>query len=453
MSPPTSSKSVILFVAANPANRPPLNSDLEQQEIQEALEWTDRDEKFRFEVTTAARVTSLRRAIRSKQPTIVHFSGHGEVDGVYLEDNNRQAKLVEARALRDFFAQYPSIECVVLNACFTDDQAAILAEKIPYVIGMKAEVGSDAAICFAKAFYETVGSADPYEKAYNSGAVALQMEGLIVNAAPIFKLRPAVPVVQPAAPHQALLPLEWVAVDAQDPFVMGSDPAQDPSAQPEEMPQDPVALGAYAISKYPVTNNQYARFVMATPHPPPEHFQNGRVPPGKENHPVVNVSWNDAAAYCKWLSRTTSQQVRLPTEAEWEKAARGGDRRLWPWGNDEPLSGGAAPQRCNFNDPMGDTTPADHYPAGASPYGVMDMAGNVREWTSTQWGVDPTTAQYSYPYAADEREAANAPGAFRIMRGGNYGVEAPLVRCASRTSAAPDYRSAYAGFRLVRDSQ
>jgi serine/threonine-protein kinase len=423
-----------------------LDSGLEQQEIQEALEWADQDKQFRFETTTAAQSTRLRRAIIKKKPNIVHFSGHGEVDGVYLENSHQEAKLVDARALRDFFGQFPTIECVVLNACFTDEQAAILAEKIPYVIGMKAEVGSDAAISFARAFYEIVGSADPYERAFSVGTVALQMDGLIVDATPVFKLRPTSIAVQPAVAAHGLLPLEWIPVPAGDQFVMGSDGAADASAQPEEMPQHTVTLGNYSIAKYPVTNSQYARFVMATPHPPPEHFQNGRVPPGKENHPVVNVTWNDAVAYCKWLSKTTSQQIRLPSEAEWEKAARGGDKRLWPWGSEAPSA-----ERCNFESPLGDTTPADQHPSGASPYGVMDMAGNVWEWTSTQWGLDPNQAQYIYPYQEDGRDDVNVLAASRIIRGGNYGVEAPLVRCANRSFAAPDYRSAYAGFRLVRN--
>jgi formylglycine-generating enzyme required for sulfatase activity len=82
----------------------------------------------------------------------------------------------------------------------------------------------------------------------------------------------------------------------------------------------------------------------------------------------------------------------------------------------------------------------------------MDMAGNVWEWTNTQWGSDPDQAQYTYPYELDEREEPGVHGAFRILRGGNYGVEAPLVRCASRSPAAPDYRSPHAGFRVVRNS-
>ncbi len=111
--------------------------------------------------------------------------------------------------------------------------------------------------------------------------------------------------------------------------------------------------------------------------------------PDKADHPVVTVSWHDAQAFCKWAG------VLLPTEAEWEKAARGTDGRMWPWGNDKPTK-----DHCNFNGNVGDTTPAGSYPKGVSPYGCLDMAGNVWEWTSS--------LRRPYPYdGKDGRRISN----------------------------------------------
>ena len=131
----------------------------------------------------------------------------------------------------------------------------------------------------------------------------------------------------------------------------------------------PVYLPDYYLAKTPVTNLQYKAFVDATGHEPPKHWKNGKIPKGKENHPVVYVSWYDAQAFCEWAG------LRLPTEQEWEKGARGTDGRRFPWGDHSPN-----PNLCNFNSYIKDTTPVDRYPDGASPYGLLDMAGNIWEW-------------------------------------------------------------------------
>ena len=160
----------------------------------------------------------------------------------------------------------------------------------------------------------------------------------------------------------------------------------------------------------------------------------------KQDHPVTCVSWHDALVFCKWAG------VRLPTEAEWAKAARGTDGRIWPWGNREPNSG-----VCNFNMTVGDTTPVGRYPDGKSPYGLLDVAGNVWEWTSSLWGTDSSKSEFGYPYdAKDGRENPGAPDTVRrILRGGSFGGDAQGVRCACRAGLDPVNRHVYLGFRVV----
>jgi formylglycine-generating enzyme required for sulfatase activity len=206
------------------------------------------------------------------------------------------------------------------------------------------------------------------------------------------------------SPSGALMDFDWVTIPAGK-FRMGSTDSEvqdvfraanraNSNAQKEwfmsELPQHEVYLHSFRIARYPVTNDQYARFVQETGHEPPYHWQGKMPPPVLLNHPVVNVTWHDAVAYCAWLSEVCAEQVRLPTEAEWEKAARGEDGRTYPWGNRPPPT----KERVNFNDHVGDTTPVGRYsPQGDSPYSVADMAGNVWEWTSSKYDQE----KYHYP--------------------------------------------------------
>jgi formylglycine-generating enzyme required for sulfatase activity len=158
---------------------------------------------------------------------------------------------------------------------------------------------------------------------------------------------------------------------------------------------------------------------------------------GKANHPVVYVTWHDAVEFCDWLKAETGQPFRLPTEAEWEKAARGVDRRIYPWGDDPPTE-----DRCNFDHNVGDTTPIGRYsPQGDSPYGCADMAGNVWEWCQSLYR--------PYPYQeGDGREALDTERR-RVVRGGSFGDFGRNVRCAYRLNSRPSYRNGYLGFRCV----
>jgi formylglycine-generating enzyme required for sulfatase activity len=254
-------------------------------------------------------------------------------------------------------------------------------------------------------------------------------------------------------------------------FLMGSDPDIDKDAQKEEQPQYTLHLPAYYIAETPVTNVQYAAFVRAT------HYQtkaeeigwsfvgtridvkkiigaNWQHPTGpgsdisqKRDHPVVQISWHDAVTYCEWLSEATGRDYRLPTEAEWEKAARGRYGRIYPWGNEWN------PKRCNngISDLIG-TTPVGAYPDGASPYGVLDMVGNVIEQTLSLWGADALKPDFKYPYdATDGRENIKATEKFlRVARGGSWSNDSEFYfRCANRSRDIPSGRHTTIGFRVV----
>jgi formylglycine-generating enzyme required for sulfatase activity len=238
--------------------------------------------------------------------------------------------------------------------------------------------------------------------------------------------------------------LELVRVPAGE-FLMGSDPDNDEEAHSAEQPQHTLDLPEFYIGKYPVTNAQYAAFVEATDHRRPEHWNTDGVPSGKEDYPVVSVSWDDAMAFCQWLSRKTGKDFTLPSEAEWEKAARGplpsevegADGRIYPWGNQSPTA-----DLCNFDMNVGGTTPVGTYsPQGDSPYGCADMAGNVWEWTRSLWR--------DYPYDSGDGREDLEVGSRRVVRGGAFSHYSGLVRCASRHDYDPYDRYWHHGFRVV----
>ena len=219
-------------------------------------------------------------------------------------------------------------------------------------------------------------------------------------------------------------------------FLMGSDPQKDTGARDNEQPQHTLYLPDYSMAKTPVTNVQYAAFVERTNHSQPKHWEAGKPPRGKKDHPVVHVSWHDAVAYCNWLTETSGKPYRLPSEAEWEKGARGIDGRIYPWGDQWDAN------RCNSREGGKDsTTPVGAYPEGASHYGLLDMAGNVREWIRSK--------EASYPYlATDGREDLGGSTA-RVVRGGSWYDNEWFARCAFRSRLIPDLFFDVLGFRVV----
>jgi formylglycine-generating enzyme required for sulfatase activity len=261
----------------------------------------------------------------------------------------------------------------------------------------------------------------------------------------------------PQTPRPAIPIPEMVEIPA-GPFLMGSTDA-DELAFDDEQPQHELRLETYWIGQTEVTNAQFRPFVEGDGYTNPDYWteagwswreaENITQPAFWEDadrngdqQPVVGINWYEAVAYARWLSAQTGHEYRLPTEAEWEKAARGTDGRIWPWGDDWEAA------NCNCDRTIGRTTPVGQYPEGASPYGALDMAGNVFEWTATEWGKD-------YPYIQEDGWIAAylAREGVRVLRGGSWNAEQRFVRGAYRTNfVIPRNRLYDNGLRLASHS-
>ena len=199
-----------------------------------------------------------------------------------------------------------------------------------------------------------------------------------------------------------------------------------------ERPRHTVHLSAFHIDKYAVTNYQYRKFVRQTAHAAPPHWVENNYAWGRGLHPVTNVSWDDAVAYATWAGK------RLPTEAEWEKAARGPDGLLYPYGNEFDLS-----ITNNGDGPACDTMPVNAFPEGQSPYGCLNMSGNVWEWIS-DW--------FSLTYYEDGQVDPRGPksGTMHVAKGGSWTTDAPTCRASFRCRSLPGGKWGYCGFRCAR---
>ena len=258
--------------------------------------------------------------------------------------------------------------------------------------------------------------------------------------------------------------LGFVEIPSGD-FRMGSD-EQDEQASGNEQPQHTVSLDSFYMARYPVTVAQFRLFVNQSGHEP----ANDNSLQGLDNYPVRYVTWYDAMAYGEWLSKTLGRwtgtplevasllkkgwQVGLPTEAQWEKAARGNDVRFYPWGNDFDADA-ANHDGTGLDDP----SPVGCFPQGASPYGLLDMSGNVWEWTGTVWGEydykqNSFTHEFGYPYQSDDgREVLDKRDELvRVIRGGSFYNKAETLRCACRDWSLPPDDDWDYGMRLCLSS-
>ena len=235
------------------------------------------------------------------------------------------------------------------------------------------------------------------------------------------------------------VPSGWFTMGTADADVrhLSTRSGDTPGRFSDETPEHRVFLEAFYIDETPVTKAEYHGFLNANPLyavPPGWDRVQCTYPPRQGEQPVVNVSWEDARAYAAWADK------QLPTEAQWEKAARGSDRRIYPWGNEFD------PTRCNIWEiALFDTTPVTRYaPRGNSPYGVIDMAGNVWEWCADWYAAD------YYSRSPSHNPAGPVEGLFRVLRGGAWSSHREDLRASNRHYFYPRYRDVIVGFRCVQ---
>jgi sulfatase modifying factor 1 len=230
--------------------------------------------------------------------------------------------------------------------------------------------------------------------------------------------------------HQQVVEPEMVSIPSGS-FLMGSLDGQE-----NERPIHQVRLDAFALGKYQVTNREYQCFVEATGHAAAPFWQDERF--RQSDQPVVGINWYDAVAYCEWLSRMTGQMYRLPTEAEWEYAARGGlESKRYPWGDEPPqaqrdyhLRWKDRPESVGLYPPNG--------------YGLYNMSDNVHEWCS-----DWYDAAF-YHSSPEHNPPGPSSGVRRASRGGSWRHQVKMTRCAARSAIPPAYHYSDYGFRLTR---
>lgn len=356
------------------------------------------------------------------------------------------ARIREAIARADLFVFFVSLDAVDAGS-YTLSELAMAAQKWPHPSGrvlpvVVKETPFDALPAYLKAVTLLTPSGNLTAEVADAAAriaaghqralrkrVAFSAAGsiaLLVLAALGWQQREAWFSLAPAAEITARDGAPSVLVPA-GPFVMGDD---------EHSPLREVHLDAFYIDKFEITLARYAAFLKATGNVQPPDGWPGDA--AEKELPVVGVSWDDADAYCRWAGK------RLPTESEWEKAARGSDQRRYPWGNEAPTAAHAAAMKSADDAYAGGLAPAGSHPAGASASGVHDLAGNASEWVA-DW--------FAEGFARGSVRNPKGPpgGSDRVIRGGGWQDAGERLASARRWHAAPNTRASDIGFRCAGD--
>ncbi|MEI2610482.1 MAG: SUMF1/EgtB/PvdO family nonheme iron enzyme [Candidatus Promineifilaceae bacterium] len=418
--------------------------------------------KLTIPVTLARLEAALRQGIH-----ILHFVGHGQMSRktqnalLYLADETNQAKFVTDTEFVAMLTRMlggsdnagnADLRLVYLSSCQTATRhpadafrglaPKLVAAGITSVIAMQDLIPVVTAQAFARTFYEQLAGNGQVDVAANCARAHILTANLPGAAIPVLFSRLQDNQLLTAVSERLRLPFEpeMIYIPAGT-FLMGDNDVL------LTAPQSRVYLPAYRISRYPITNEQFYHFIHTAGRvASKELLWNGNQPPLDQlRPPVIGVTWQEALAYCQWLSNQTGKQYELPGEAHWEKAARGEDGRLYPWGNswDTDL--------CNNN--LDVITAVDVFPA-QSPYGCYDMVGNAREWTTTLWGDSPSkpNERYGYPWANDGRDNLSAPLTIRRIYRGGRGDSPTVYRCSTRGAYLPQRvgpRQQRHGFRVI----
>ena len=438
----------ILILSANPINTSQLRLDEEVREIDSGLRRAKHRDKFILEQRWATRPRDLRQALLDVRPNIVHFSGHGTTDGIMLEDTSNQSKLISSIALSGLFELFAnSVECVLLNACYSNNQAEGISRHIDYVLGMDNAIGDKAAIEFAVGFYDALGAGESYKVAYKFGFNAILLSGASEKCRPILTIKkdkyfeynektsgrnnsdknislPRSSFKEPSIGME-FLKVPKGKFKMGDNFGMGSE---------SETPVHEVKINCFHLGKYPITQGQWKSVMKSNP----SDFLKG------DDYPVENVSWNEAKEFISKISKMNENKYgfRLPTEAEWEYAARsGGKIEKFSGGNDVDTLAWYRENSNNSTHLVGKKIP--------NGIGLYDMSGNVYEWCE-----DSYERNIYYFHKIDNPiNFSSSPFANmgKVARGGSWKNRALHVRCSRRNYFSANAKENLLGFRLALD--